>query len=493
MLCELKREANRTFTENGAAAHRSTFSHCLNFFAVCGALRQESDGMQYRLFTRAYAENPDMAMKILFYARDIRQGLGERELFREILRWLANRRPDSVRKNIPLVAEYGRWDDLLDLFGTACEKDAAACIRAQLERDRKALENGEPVSLMAKWLPSLHTSNAERRKQAGRLCKALRMTEKEYRKTTAALRSAIDIVEKRLCAGDYSFEYSKVPSCAMMKYQKAFLRNDRERYEAYLERVLNGTESLHADAVFPYEIIRKCIRLGTPGSEIPPEEISGLIRSLDASWKSLPDYCDGRNALAVIDGSGSMYEGKGILPAEAAMSLGIYFAERNTGFFRDHFITFSRTPQLVELQGGNIADRTAFCMSHNEVANTDLCSVFSLLLETAVRHHLPQEELPEILYIISDMEFDEGIRCDRALFEEIREQFAANGYQLPALVYWNVNCRNEQFPVRKDETGTVLVSGSSPVVFRMVIHGEITPEEYMLEVIGSERYLPVSA
>lgn len=493
MLSELKQEANKTLTENGALAHRSTLSHCLNFFAVCGALRRESDGIQYRLFTRAYAENSDMAMKILFYARDIRQGLGERELFREILSWLARRRPDSVRKNIPLVAEYGRWDDLLDLFGTACEKDAVACIRTQLDRDRVALEKGESVSLLAKWLPSLHTSSAQRREQARRLCRALRMTEKEYRKMTAALRSAADIVEKRLCAKDYSFEYGKVPSGAMMKYQKAFLRNDREWYQAYIDRVLAGKETLHADVVYPYEIIRKCIRLGFGRNEVPPEEVAGQIRALDAGWKSLPDYCDGRNALAVIDGSGSMYGGKGILPAEVAMSLGIYFAERNTGFFRNHFITFSMTPKLVELQGDNIADRTAFCMSYNEVANTNLCGVFSLLLETAVNHRLPQEELPETLYIISDMEFDEGVSCDRVLFEEIRDRYAANGYRLPALVYWNVDCRHEQFPVRKDDIGTVLVSGASPVVFNMVIRGDTTPEEYMLSVIGSERYRPVSA
>ena len=493
MLHELMEEANITYTENYALAYSSTRSSCLDFFASCGALRQASDGVQYRLFARAYAENPDIAMKSLFYARDIREGLGERELFREILSWMANRRPDSVRKNIPLIAEYGRWDDLLSLLGTDCEADAVDCIRARLKLDLAALKDGQPVSLLGKWLPSVNTSSDERREQAGKLCRTLHMSRKEYRKTLSSLRSAIDVVEKRLCASDYTFDYGKVPSGAMLKYQQTFLRNDPERYKDFLQRVLSGDAALHADTLYPYEIIRKCIRLGDDSFAEKRPWDPDLVQALDASWKSLPDYCDGRNALAVIDGSGSMYDSTGILPAEIAMSLGIYFAERNTGFFRNHFITFSQTPQLVELKGNNIAERTQFCMSYNEVTNTNLCAVFSLLLNTALRHHLPQEDLPEMLYIISDMEFDEGADFDHVLFEEIKADYRKNGYSLPTLVYWNVNHRHDQFPVRKDDSGAVLVSGASPIVFRMVISGEIYPEAFMLSVVNGERYAPVGA
>ena len=492
MLSELKNEADRTFTENGAVAHRSSGSHCLNLFAACGALRQAPDGVQYSLFTRAWAENPDLAMKILFYARDIREGLGERELFREILSWLAFRQPDSVRKNIPLVAEYGRWDDLLALLGTRCEKDAVACIRKQLAKDTEALRHGGSVSLLGKWLPSVHTASAERRAQAGALCRALHMTEKEYRKTLSALRSHLDIVEKRLCASDYTFDYGAVPSGAMLKYQQAFLRNDAERYNAFISQVQEGTAALHADTLYPYQIVRKCIRIAD-GETDPETDLPGLVRALDASWKSLPDYCNGRNALAVVDGSGSMYTGGNLQPAEIALSLGIYFAEHNTGFFRNHFITFSRTPQLVEIQGKDIAEKAAFCMSFNEAANTNLCGVFALLLKTAVDHRLPQEELPETVYIISDMEFDAGVDCDRALFDEIRDLYRQYGYLLPTLVYWNVCFRNEQFPVSSGDEGAVLVSGASPVLFNMVIRGGLSPEEFMLSVIESERYLPVKA
>ncbi|MBR4458397.1 MAG: DUF2828 family protein [Clostridia bacterium] len=491
MLTELERESNLTLTENGAPANRSSGSRCLDFFAACGALRGADPDVPRRLFFRAWTEDADTAMRALFYARDIRGGLGERELFRGVLSWMARIRPEAVRRNIRLIPEYGRWDDLLPLLDTPCAEETVRVIRERLEADRAALAAGGQISLLAKWLPSVHTASDTQRARARLLCRRLGMTEKEYRKTLAALRSRIDVLEKRLCAADYAFDYEKLPSGAMHKYREAFLRHDRERYARFLDRVLSGEAAMHAGTLYPYEIVRACIPdrplWGEEEQTLTPE----MIRSLDAAWKSLPDWGDARNALAVIDGSGSMYSGGSPTPAEVAMSLGIWFAEHNTGLFRDCFITFSRTPQLVRLQGGNIADRVRYCMSFNEIANTDLRAVFELLLGTALTHHLPQEEMPETLYIISDMEFDEGVDCGVTLFEEIRALYEANGYRLPALVYWNVDRRHEQVPVRRDEQGTVLVSGCSPSVFRAVIGQDATPERFMASVLNGERYRPI--
>lgn len=195
----------------------------------------------------------------------------------------------------------------------------------------------------------------------------------------------------------------------------------------------------------------------------------------------------------MIDGSGSMYMDFDPRPADVALSLGIYFAERNKGFFKDHFITFSHTPRLVKLEGDNIVDRAAYCASFNECANTNLRATFELLLETAVRNHLPQEELPETLYIISDMEFDRGVEDDKTLFEEVKVLYGQYGYHLSTLVYWNVRSRHEQFPVTKDEQGTMLVSGASPTVFRIVISQDVTPESLMLSVLNSDRYAKICA
>ena len=484
-------------TANGAMANRSTGSHCLNFFAVCGALRSAEEGVSRRLFARAYVENRDLAMRALFYARDIREGLGERDVFRDILRLLAQKRPQSVRKNIRFVPEYGRWDDLLCLMGTPCEDDAVECIRAQLQRDVDALQGDAPVSLLAKWLPSVNTSSPQQRMLARLLCKHLGMKEKAYRRMLSQFRTQIDVLEKRLCRRDYSFDYAKQPSGAMHRYRCAFLRNDFQRYTAFNEQVLLGEKQMHAGTLYPYEIIRSCLRredahllpYRSDWTAFTPE----LSASLDASWRSLPDYGDRRNALAIVDGSYSMYSGGSPKPIEIALSLGIYFAEHNTGFFRDCFMSFSRTPRLIRLEGNSIADRALYCAGFNEAANTNLRAALLCILDAAVENHLPQEQLPETLYIISDMEFDAGVEKDKTLFHEIRDAFAKHGYRLPAIVYWNVNSRGEQFPVRRDESGTVLVSGASPSIFRMVIGQNTSPEQYMRITLNSGRYLPICA
>ena len=489
ILTALGKESNKAYTENGARSNRSTGSHCLNFFAACGAMRGADVDLQLRLFVRAYAENKDLALRTLFYARDIREGLGERDLFRNVLSWLAVKRPHSVMKNLPFIAEYGRWDDILSLLGTPCEAAAVQAIRDQLQQDLASLEKDESISLLAKWLPSVNPSSEEKKNRARLLCRRLKTTEKEYRRTLSRLRARLDVLEKRLCEKDYTFDYSKQPSGAMHKYRQAFLRNDKERYKAFLDAVHAGEKTMHAGALYPYQILEGFLRRSSVVSNLTPD----MIQSLDASWKSLPDYGGRRNALAVIDGSGSMYMDFDPRPADVALSLGIYFAERNKGYFKDHFITFSRAPRLVKLEGDNIVDRAAYCASFNECANTNLRATFELLLETAVRNHLPQEELPETLYIISDMEFDQGVEDDKTLFEEVKALYDQHGYHLPALVYWNVRSRHEQFPVTKDEHGTVLVSGASLTVFRMVISQDVTPEALMLSVLNRDRYMKISA
>ena len=485
MLNELKNEAGRTLTENGAAALRSTGSDCPDLFATIGALRNAGEREIIARFVRAYAEDRDLAMKMLFYSRDIRGGLGERRVFRIILRELADTRPESVRRNLHLISEYGRWDDLTVLFDTQCEKDALKLIREQLGRDLAALRAGGEISLMAKWLPSVNTSNPETVRNGKRIAKALKLSDAEYRRTLVRLRERIRIIENRLRTKDYTFDYAAQPSRAMLKYRKAFQRNDRERYESYLDSVSMGTESLKTAALNPYDIVEKAIRWkGDPLER----------KALDVTWNALPDYAARENALCVIDGSGSMYGGGTPYPITVALSLGLYFAERNTGEFRNHFITFSRTPQLVEIKGQDLTEKVRYCASFNEVANTNVQKVFELILSTAVKNRLPQSEMPGTLYFISDMEFD-FCTDDASLtnFEYAGRLFRENGYALPRIVFWNVQSRNRQQPVRMNDKGVILVSGCSPRIFSMVAGGAPDPLTYMRQTLLGERYAPVCA
>lgn len=485
MLNELKKEANRTLTENGAATLRTSGSECLDLFATIGALRSAEEEEIVRRFLRAFAEDRTIAMKLLFYGRDIRGGLGERRIFRILLNWLAKEYPDTVRKNLVLISEYGRWDDVLVLLDTPCEGDAMNLITRQLKEDQKAMENGESVSLLAKWLPSVNTSNKEAVAQAKRIARALGLIDAGYRKMLVALRAYIRILENNLREKDYTFEYAAQPSKAMFKYRKAFQRNDGERYSAYLDSVSRGEAQMHTGTLMPYEIVEKALRCGGDADE---------RKSLDVTWNALENFTDDRNALCVIDGSGSMYGGGDPRPISVAVSLGMYFAERNKGAFRNHFITFSHSPQLVEIKGADLVEKVKYCMSYNEVADTNIQKVFELVLEAAVRNHLPQEELPETLYIITDMEFNYCTRdADITNFEYAQELYSRYGYKLPQLVFWNVQSRNAQQPVSMNEQNVVLVSGCTSRLFSMAVSGNLDPYRYMLQVLNSERYAPISA
>ena len=496
MLEYLKNEANRTYTENGAVTHATTCSDCLDLFAAIGALRSAQEQEILKRFVRAYTENPDLAMKTIFFARDVRGGLGERKVFRVCLKWLAGNAPASIRKNLPYVAEFGRWDDLLSLMDTPCETDALLLIKQQLEADLNAMDMGDDVSLLAKWLPSVNASNAQTVAYAKRIARFLGMKDAAYRKTLVQLRKKIRILENNLREMDYTFDYSKQPSKAMFKYRKAFCRNDGQRYREFLEKVSGGEAKMHADTLMPYELVEPYLHFSWSrcGHSFMRDISEEEKNTLNATWVSLPAFANEENALAIIDTSGSMYCGGKPLPAAVALSLGLYFAEHNTGAFKNHFIEFSTKPQLIEIKGETFADRLQYAASFNEIADTNLEAVFDLILNAAVRNHVPQKELPATLYSISDMEFNCCVRNAGATnFENAKARFEAHGYSLPKVVFWNVQSRNQQQPVTQNEQGVALVSGCTPRIFEMISKDLLSPLAYMLDILSAERYAKIAA
>ena len=494
-LHNLKDASNKTYTENGAVTPESTGSCCLDLFATVGALRHASDDEICLRFMRAYAEDRDLAMKILFFARDVRGGLGERRAFRVITRWLAEYAGSSVTKNIGNVPEYGRYDDLMCLLGTACEADMLRFVASQWNKDMEALRKGDPVSLLGKWLPSVNASNGETVASGKKIAKALGLRPAEYRKGLSALRDRIRILENNLRLKDYSFDYAKVPSKAMLKYRAAFLRNDGERYRNFIKDVEKGAQAMHTGTLMPYDVIAPVVD-GFDGwhyenSKTFTEEER---KALDVTWNALPDYTCGENALAVVDGSGSMYSCGNPVPAAVALSLGIYFAERNRGQFKDCFITFSEHPRLVTIKGRDIVDKVTFCESFNECANTDIEAVFRLILETAKENNTPAEELPSRIYIISDMEFDFcAEHAELSNFRNMERLYAKAGYAMPEVVFWNVDSRNRQQPVTQNQQGVALVSGCTPKLFEMMAGGSLSPYNCMMEILNSERYRMIAA
>lgn len=462
---------NVSLTENGAIGYKTSGSALLDLNFGVASFRHKTDSEIVSSFSKAVVENEELALRWLFFARDVRGGLGERRLFRVVLKELAFNDPETVIKLIPLIPEYGRFDDLWELLDVPATRSAVIdYIAVTLNSDIEKAKNGKSFSLLAKWLPSCNASSANTIRYAKMICKELGMREKIYRTLLSALRSQLNVVECKMSAKEWDkIDYEAVSSRANLIYGNAFLRNDGERRRKYLESLNRGEAKINAGTLFPHDIVHKYF-----GNSAKNDTVENL-------WKALPDTVKGcGNTIVVADGSGSMNSKvdmhSSISALEVANALAIYFAERSSGQFKNKYITFSERPQLVDLSAGySLRDKLAIARRHNEVANTNIEKVFELILETAVRSNMDQSELPENILIISDMEFDACATCShdnsdswwsssfnrptKALFDTIKEKFARAGYKVPRLVFWNVNSRTGTVPVKNNELGVALVSG----------------------------------
>ena len=469
-LDELEKNTSKSArTENGAVAYKSTLDPVLDFFSRAGALRGKTPDA-VKLFTKAYNSDPTYALRTLFYLRDIRGGQGERTLFREILDTLDD---ETVAKVVKFIPEYGRWDEV-PLTPSGIE-----LIKQQMLEDVKNLKEDKPVSLLGKWLPSENTSSAATRKKAKTLTQALGLKPSQYRKTVSALRSRIKLLEQSMSQREWAnIQYDKLPSQAHRKHVKAFKRHDEAGYEAFLGAVEKGEKKINSSTLFTYEIYDM-----VNGYRVTEDE----VRTADAMWKALPDFAKGKNALVMADVSGSM-TGR---PMSISTSLAVYFAERNDGPFAGKYMTFTNIPEIVTVSGGNIRDKLNYVEHHNVGYNTDLQRGFRAILDAAKKANASQEELPEILYIISDMQFDSQMSsCDETNFETAQREFSEAGYQLPHVVFWNVNAR-ENSPATKFDNRVTLISGSSQSTFQYALAGK-TPLESMMDILNSDRYAQIA-
>ena len=490
----IKEQLNATHTENGDLAYKSSGSACLDFFSLCGGMRRNLSDLE-KLFAKAYGENPVLAIKILFYMRNIRGGLGERNGFRVLLKELAEFYPETARRIVYAIPEYGRWDDLLVLLDTPVKDEAVALIKNQLEKDRNAIGSAG-VSLLGKWLPSINTSSKESVASARVLMAALGMKAVEYRKLCSALRKEIKILEDNLRRKDYTFDYSNQPSQAMHRYRKAFLRNDGERYNAFLKKVLEQAEKLargeeipddekvklNVKTLYPYQLVAPFINACGVNRLTAEEELP-----LEAGWKSLDRSQFDSRTIVVRDGSGSMYGSGDFAAINIASSLTLLFAEQLGGAYRNSFITFSSEPRLVQIpeKADTLKKKLNYVSKFNDCSNTDIGKVYDLILKVAKKGRVPKEEMIERILIISDMEFD-ACAEGASTFEHYKSKFEKAGYELPEIVFWNVEARHAHLPVTMNEKGVKLVSGASANIFANVVSGDlkvVTPYDFMLQML----------
>lgn len=505
LLNDLKEANNFGYTENGARTYKSTMSGLCDLFAFGAAYRSRSDEDRIMLFKKAYDEDPTYALKCLFYLRDVRGGQGERCFFRVCVRWLALYDEDAVRRNLQYFPEYGRYDDWFVLFNTNLENDILAMIKHQLALDMESyrLSPKQGISLLAKWLPSENASSAETAYRAAKIRKYLNMTARQYRKTLSALRERINVLERLMSANKWDeIEFDKIPSKAGFKYRNAFARHDIERAKSeknaqtYKDFVKDETKTVNADALNPVDIADQIFswRMNRPTAT--------ERAAWDKYWSNLKDYYQGNEepGIAICDVSGSMIG----QPMNAAVSMSAYIAERGKGPFQNHFITFSNNPQLVEFEGVDIYDKFHRAQSADWSMSTNVEAAMDLLLSTALKNNVPAEDMPKTLYIFSDMEYNACMSCGPAsspnryygsfgqkvdepetLFETIAKRWSAHGYELPRVIFWNLNARNNRIPAMGSRFS--YVSGFSMNMVETILSGK-DGWDLVRAKLDSERY-----
>lgn len=477
-----RNEVKVTQTTNGMTAYNTTDNGLLDLFSTIGALRNADSTRIESLFAEAYKEDPLIATKILFYARDIRGGLGERRVFKILLKYIAQMHPEALKNNIRLIPEYGRWDDLYELIGTPLQTDMWDVMREQFHLDEDALRNNEAPSLLGKWLKSVDSSSEESKQLGIRTARAFELSVYDYKRVVRALRKAIKIVESQMSANKWDeINYSAVPSRASMIYRNAFTRHDGDRYTEYIQKAINGEEKINSGTLYPYDLIEKIF-------ESYAWDYKNAIKNdptVEAQWRQLPNYVEpGTNALVIADTSGSM-SGR---PICSALGLALYFAERNTGAFHNMFMNFSNTSSIQIVKGETLSQKLRNIDYENWGNSTNIEAAMDQILSIGIKNHVPSDEMPKSLIIISDMEFDycsKGTNC----LTMMKQEFESNGYEIPNIIFWNVNSIQNTFHTSSNVRGVQLVSGQSASTFKNLI-GCIgsTPMEMMLKVINSERY-----
>ena len=501
---------NMAYTTNGAVAYSTTSSALLDMFTKLVSYRSLDEQQIVTDWRKAFNENPYLAMRFLGYTMDIRCGAGERRFTQIVIRDLVNNGGASIAaKLVPLIGEYSRYDMLYQFKGNPItDKAVRNLLTAQIESDLKNMKQNKSISLIAKWLKSCNSHNAETRNLGLWTAKQLNMTERNYRKTISSLRKYLDVVERKMSSDNWqSIDYEKTPSKANLNYNKAFLRHDTERRQAFLAALKTGEAKINASVANPCDIVNKYMNLNDRWYGLPQRADD----TLEGMWKALPDMIpDDKGMLVVCDCSGSMQSGIGgntnMRCIDVAMSLAIYCAEHLKGAFANKYITFSAAPHIVRFgENDTLCQKLVKTLACQDCSNTNLEKVFDLILKTAIDNHSPQSDLPERILIVSDGEFDSMCDAnnavnrygwsssrtpvDKTFMQKINQRFKNAGYKMPIITFWRVNCSNRlALPFKVDDRGCIMVSGYSTNLLKMVLSDKTNPMDALLEQLNVPRY-----
>ena len=497
-------QTNVSYTENGMRGFKTTLHPLLDMNFRLPSYRAGKSELLADLETVMKSNDAEYILKYMFYLRDVRQGLGERDTFRTMLKALATKYDFENKKEIIVklitkdIEEYGRFDDLFALFDTKYEGIVLSKIKEQLSQDFDNSKKSKSISLLAKWMPSENTSSAETRRLAHRIIKYLKCSPKEYRKLLSTLRAYLKVVEVMTSSNNWgAIDYNTVPSNANLKYKDAFLKHDEERRRDYLAALRIGkdkdgkTVKINSSVNYPHQIVNQYAKSNGWGCRL-----GSYDEAIEQMWKALPKKDGLADTIVVRDGSGSMtsYVPNSTVSAlDVSSALAIYCAEQMNGAFKNHFITFSHTAKLVDLSSyTSLHDKLARAYQESECSNTNIENVFELILRAAIYNKLTQEDMPKQVLIISDMEFDASdFGGNINVFERMAELYEKAGFVLPKLVFWNVNSRTNTVPTLVNKTGVIYVSGFSVNIVDMVMSGKTDPFEVLVEKLSVARYADI--
>ena len=500
-----QKENNFQLTENGAVGYKSTGSLLTDLNFRASSMRANGiTNEDMNIFVHAMREDLEYAIKWLFFARDVRGGMGERNVFQKMYMKYAELYPNEAKATLKIIFEFGRWKDVIDIINMDPENKLGGMelVCKTFHMDINNCMAGRPISLLAKWMPSINASG-KARLQAKRFIKHFGLTCELYRKMLSKLRTYLDVTEVKTCGNRWGdIDYNKVSSNANKRYTNAFKKHDGERYLEHCTKALdvanNPDVKMHASVLYPHEIWEKYTKASYYGYYYGHDETLDTDISLEALWKNLADLGDCGNTIVVVDGSGSMVSKcafSNVRPIDISRSLGVYFAERCKGEFHNILMEFSRRPKLIDLNGcKTLRDKIVEMRKYNDCSNTDIEAVFMLILQTAVNAHMVQSDLPDRILIISDMEFDEATNYTsklysmKSLFDELADRFAKYGYKMPKLVFWNVNSRTNTIPMTENEAGIIMVSGYSPNIMSMIMSNQTDPWLALKEKLDDSRY-----
>ena len=495
----MENKSNWKLTENGAPARTTTGNSLIDLFAIIGAMRERPEADIISMWENAYRENTELAVRMIFYAGDIRGiGLGERRTFRILIKHLANTHPSIMRKNIVNIPYYNRWDSLYELVATPCEHDMWNLVRVQWLEDLGNMMHNKPISLMAKWLASVNASSKKTCMLGKKTARELGSPEHMYRRTLSKLRAYLKVVEKSMSAQEWAtIEYSTVPSYAMKNYSQAFARHDKDRFSSYKEsleqKIADGTISqkdIKSATLFPYDLVRKYIDNDT-SDWFRSNYIGPYDTITEAQWKALPDYLDEEaNVVVMADVSGSMYS-PNYQPISASLGLALYFAQHNKGIYHNKYMTFTDRPSFLTInENASLRDQLAQVWSEGVGYSTNLERAFMYILDTAIENNVKPDEMPKALVVVSDMEIDPFFRGKGLDFlEEMMRRFRNAGYTMPKVLFWNVEGRNSTFHAKATNPNAVFASGYSASAFTSIAKGiNKTAYEVMYDTLMDAQY-----